>query len=183
MSPEQGQYFSPLSPGRVLLAVGCIHLQRKHRWKGRKERPSRGRVSGPTGAAAFWATGSRTEGLGQYCPEGQLLCRGKAAPRRIAAALDQPDAQGWDELAGQLAAAGINTLFLDMRGFGESGSPYSTLPDAERGTGTQHVAGRRRHSMAILGFTARRQARGHRRGRSWVVRRPPFRRSSASTRC
>jgi len=27
----------------------------------------------------------------------------------------------WDELAGQLAAAGINTLTLDLRGFGESG--------------------------------------------------------------
>jgi hypothetical protein len=29
--------------------------------------------------------------------------------------------KSWDELAGQLAAAGINTLTLDMRGFGESG--------------------------------------------------------------
>jgi pimeloyl-ACP methyl ester carboxylesterase len=29
--------------------------------------------------------------------------------------------KAWDELAGQLAAAGINTLTLDMRGYGESG--------------------------------------------------------------
>ena len=29
--------------------------------------------------------------------------------------------KAWDDLAGQLAAAGINTLTLDMRGFGESG--------------------------------------------------------------
>jgi dienelactone hydrolase len=29
--------------------------------------------------------------------------------------------EAWDELSGQLAAAGINTLTLDMRGFGESG--------------------------------------------------------------
>jgi hypothetical protein len=29
--------------------------------------------------------------------------------------------KSWDELGGQLAAAGINTLTLDMRGFGESG--------------------------------------------------------------
>ena len=29
--------------------------------------------------------------------------------------------RAWDDLAGQLAAAGINTLTLDMRGFGESG--------------------------------------------------------------
>ena len=40
--------------------------------------------------------------------------------------------KAWDELAGQLAAAGINTLTLDMRGFGESGAPYTKLTDAER---------------------------------------------------
>src|SRR2546421_5024358 len=39
----------------------------------------------------------------------------------------------WDDLAGQLAAAGINTLTLDMRGFGESGgTPNTKLTDAER---------------------------------------------------
>jgi predicted alpha/beta hydrolase len=38
----------------------------------------------------------------------------------------------WDEPARQLAAAGINTLTLDMRGFGDSGSPYAELTDAER---------------------------------------------------
>src|SRR5207244_1810502 len=38
----------------------------------------------------------------------------------------------WDHLAGQTAAAGINTLTLDMRGFGESGTPYTKLTDAEK---------------------------------------------------
>jgi tetratricopeptide (TPR) repeat protein len=41
--------------------------------------------------------------------------------------------KSWDELAGQLAAAGINTLTLDMRGFGESGGqskPYNRLTNA-----------------------------------------------------
>jgi dienelactone hydrolase len=38
----------------------------------------------------------------------------------------------WDSVARQLAAAGINALTLDMRGFGESGSPYTRLTDAER---------------------------------------------------
>jgi dienelactone hydrolase len=38
----------------------------------------------------------------------------------------------WDAVAGQLAAAGINTLTLDMRGFGESGTPYTKLTDAEK---------------------------------------------------
>jgi len=40
--------------------------------------------------------------------------------------------KAWDDLAGQLAAAGINTLTLDMRGFGESGSPYTQLTGAAR---------------------------------------------------
>jgi hypothetical protein len=30
----------------------------------------------------------------------------------------------WDDVAGQLAAAGINTLTLDMRGYGDSGGTY-----------------------------------------------------------
>ena len=30
--------------------------------------------------------------------------------------------KSWDDLAGQLAAAGISTLALDLRGYGESGS-------------------------------------------------------------
>jgi len=38
----------------------------------------------------------------------------------------------WDDVARQLAAAGINTLTLDMRGHGESGgTPYEKLADAE----------------------------------------------------
>src|SRR5450755_207399 len=40
----------------------------------------------------------------------------------------------WDELARQLAEAGINALTLDMRGFGESGGKsYEKLTDAEVG--------------------------------------------------
>jgi dienelactone hydrolase len=38
--------------------------------------------------------------------------------------------KAWDDVAGQLAAAGINTLTLDMRGFGESGDKPNTLTDA-----------------------------------------------------
>jgi len=39
----------------------------------------------------------------------------------------------WDGVARRLAAAGINTLTLDMRGFGESGgTPSTKLTDAER---------------------------------------------------
>ncbi len=36
--------------------------------------------------------------------------------------------QSWDGLAGQLAAAGINTLTLDMRGSGESGGKHQKWP-------------------------------------------------------
>jgi dienelactone hydrolase len=40
--------------------------------------------------------------------------------------------KAWDELGGQLAAAGINTLTLDMRGFGESaGTPSDKMTDAQ----------------------------------------------------
>src|SRR6266480_5905175 len=40
--------------------------------------------------------------------------------------------KAWDDLAGHLASAGINTLTLDMRGFGESGGPYAKLTDTEK---------------------------------------------------
>jgi dienelactone hydrolase/uncharacterized damage-inducible protein DinB len=41
--------------------------------------------------------------------------------------------KSWDDLATQLAAAGINTLTLDVRGYGESGgTPHDQLTDAER---------------------------------------------------
>jgi dienelactone hydrolase len=41
--------------------------------------------------------------------------------------------KSWDGVARQLAAAGINTLTLDMRGFGESGgTPYVRQTDAEQ---------------------------------------------------
>jgi tetratricopeptide (TPR) repeat protein len=38
----------------------------------------------------------------------------------------------WDAVARQLAAAGIHTLTLDMRGFGESGTPNSKMTDEEK---------------------------------------------------
>jgi pimeloyl-ACP methyl ester carboxylesterase len=42
------------------------------------------------------------------------------------------DRKSWDGLAAQLAAAGIHTLTLDMRGHGASGgTPYEKLPRAE----------------------------------------------------
>jgi len=41
--------------------------------------------------------------------------------------------KAWDDLAAQLAAAGINTLTVDMRGYGESATtPYTQLTDAEK---------------------------------------------------
>src|SRR5262245_19903451 len=42
------------------------------------------------------------------------------------------DRQWWDAVASQLAALGINTLTIDMRGFGESGTRFEKLTDAER---------------------------------------------------
>jgi dienelactone hydrolase len=40
--------------------------------------------------------------------------------------------KAWDELAARLAAAGVNTLTLDMRGFGDSGLAYTKLTDVEK---------------------------------------------------
>jgi dienelactone hydrolase len=40
--------------------------------------------------------------------------------------------KSWDEVAGQLAQAGINTLTLDMRGFGDSGPAYTSLNDVDK---------------------------------------------------
>jgi pimeloyl-ACP methyl ester carboxylesterase len=40
--------------------------------------------------------------------------------------------ESWDDVATQLTVAGINTLTLDMRGFGESGPLLSKLADTEK---------------------------------------------------
>jgi dienelactone hydrolase len=42
------------------------------------------------------------------------------------------DRKSWDSVAARLAAAGIHTLTLDLRGFGESGTHLEKLTDAER---------------------------------------------------
>src|SRR5579862_3333064 len=42
------------------------------------------------------------------------------------------DRTSWDGMAAQIAAAGINTLTLDLRGYGESGTPFAKLSDAEQ---------------------------------------------------
>ena len=42
------------------------------------------------------------------------------------------DRKSWDPVAAQLAAAGMNTLTLDLRGFGESGTRLDKLSDTER---------------------------------------------------
>src|SRR5579863_5015323 len=42
--------------------------------------------------------------------------------------------KAWDDVARRLAASGIHTLTLDLRGFGESGGkPYDKLSDKEIG--------------------------------------------------
>src|ERR1700736_3486593 len=53
----------------------------------------------------------------------------------------------WDDLAGQLAAAGINVLTFDLRGFGESGgarfdklTPQENAQQAEKWPGDIHTA-------------------------------------------
>jgi dienelactone hydrolase len=57
---------------------------------------------------------------------------GKAGPGVLLLHQINRTRAAWDEPARQLAAAGINTLTLDMRGFGDSGSPYTGLTEADR---------------------------------------------------
>jgi tetratricopeptide (TPR) repeat protein len=47
--------------------------------------------------------------------------------------------KSWDEVAAQLAAAGINTLTLDVRGFGESGGTRNGKPTDDIDTAFQYL--------------------------------------------
>jgi tetratricopeptide (TPR) repeat protein len=49
--------------------------------------------------------------------------------------------KAWEGVAGQLAAAGINTLTVDMRGHGESGGPYDNWTDPNRDQAKQKWQG------------------------------------------
>ena len=80
--------------------------------------------------------------------------------------------KAWDDVAGQLAAAGINTLTFDMRGYGESGGTSS-----KRLTDARDIANALQYLVSQPGV--RRDVIGP--GRSRGTRRRPFRRSSAST--
>ena len=72
------------------------------------------------------------------------------------------DRTSWDELARQLAAGGIHTLTLDMRGHGESGgTPYEKLTRAQvakewRGWPGGHL---RREDLVRLQRSARKVSR------------------------
>jgi hypothetical protein len=68
-------------------------------------------------------------------PDGTLLkasyfAAGKPGPGVLLFHQSNRTRKAWDDVAGQLAAAGINTLTLDMRGFGESGGKANSLTDA-----------------------------------------------------
>jgi dienelactone hydrolase len=57
---------------------------------------------------------------------------GKPGPGVLLFHQSNRDRKSWDDVAAQLAAAGINTLSFDMRGYGESGgTPDWKLTDAE----------------------------------------------------
>jgi formylglycine-generating enzyme required for sulfatase activity/dienelactone hydrolase len=64
--------------------------------------------------------------------KGTYFPAGKPGPGVVLLHQINRDRKSWDPLATQLAAAGINTLTIDMRGFGESGTRLEKLTDAER---------------------------------------------------
>src|SRR5437588_5544780 len=53
--------------------------------------------------------------------KGTYFAAGRPGPGVLLVHQSNRDRKSWDSLAVQLATAGINTLTLDMRGFGESG--------------------------------------------------------------
>jgi len=73
-------------------------------------------------------------------PDGTLLkasyfAAGEPGPGVLLLHQINRDRKSWDPVATRLAAAGINTLTLDMRGFGDSGANTHEKPtDAERET-------------------------------------------------
>jgi predicted acyl esterase len=74
----------------------------------------------------------------------------KLGPRPVAAQCNRQGRKVWDGLAQQLAAAGINVLTLDYRGFGESGEPFDKLPPERDGADSSgKVARRFRHCLSV----------------------------------
>jgi len=65
--------------------------------------------------------------------KGRYFAAAKPGPGVLLLHQSNRTRDSWDGVAQQLAAAGINTLTLDMRGFGESGgTPNTKLTDEER---------------------------------------------------
>jgi dienelactone hydrolase len=61
-----------------------------------------------------------------------FFAEGKPGPGVLLLHQNTRTRKSWETLAERLAAAGINTLTLDLRGFGESGTALAKLTDAER---------------------------------------------------
>jgi tetratricopeptide (TPR) repeat protein len=59
--------------------------------------------------------------------------------------------KSWDEVAAQLAAAGINTLTLDMRGFGESGGTRGGPPTDDIDTALQYLSSQPGVQREVIG--------------------------------
>jgi hypothetical protein len=79
-------------------------------------------------------------------PDGAILkasyfAAGKPGPGVLLFHQSNRTRKSWDGVAGQLAAAGINTLTLDMRGHGETGGPYDNWTDPNREQAKQEWLG------------------------------------------
>ena len=122
-SPIEG---APYDTNAHLVPVGSTHLYPGHRGA-----PHRRRAH-TAGATAAACPDGLPEGVRWHPPKGKLLCRGKAGPGVLLLHQVNRQRNVWDDLAKRMAAAGINTLTLDMRGHGESGgTPYDKLTPAE----------------------------------------------------
>ena len=91
---------------------------------------------GPAGARPSHPPPARVVDL--PAPDGTVLkasyfAAGRAGPGVLLLHQSNRDRRAWDGLAARLAKAGINTLTLDMRGYGESGgTPHDRLTAEQR---------------------------------------------------
>jgi hypothetical protein len=98
--------------------------------------------------------------------KGTYFSAAKPGPGVLLIHQDNRDRKSWDGVAAQLAAAGIHTLTLDMRGFGESGGKrwenlsHAELNDHERWrgwpedfeTGLQYLASQPGVNRDVIGL-------------------------------
>src|SRR6267378_5429592 len=120
-----------MKPNRILLLLTVLILPVTAPGQGTKNAPA---ASAPQAQQSPQLPAAHVVDL--KAPDGTLLkasyfAAAKPGPGVLLLHQSNRTRKAWEDVAGQLAAAGINTLTLDLRGFGESGgTPSGRLMDA-----------------------------------------------------